>query len=396
VPDESYESLPRFCICKTAAFLFLLFMVEEGWTCPLRIIVLERKEEKMLSKTTLVDAMVSGHSHLREPREITEPLVRYLIEGGVDTILPMPNTDKGLTDTEKTMDYVKVVEGCVPPGDGPVKIIPCMMLTEKTYVHELQEAARVGIRDVKVYPLNRTTKSQNGVRHYGRLIRLVKVCAELGIRTHWHFEHPWMLFDNRDAEYMCLPIADMMLNETDAVIFWEHGSDARCIPFWKDLSKSRRFVVTLSAHHLATNEDATFGDVGATCKPPIKTRRDQRDLVLLVDENNPWVIAGPDDAAHPIGVKYVAGTRCACGAYTGPFLIALYAHALSHLFSTVEGISVFNNFVSRYPRKWFGLAEASRQVKLIHEQFKIPPIYNVGPWIVGPFWAGQTIDYTIG
>ena len=134
------------------------------------------------------------------------------------------------------------------------------------------------------------------------------------MRFHFHPEHPDLMVGNRDAEYLFLPIIDMVLNETEATVIWEHGTDARCIPFWEEWATSGRFFVTLTAHHLLSNEDAAFGDVRQVCKPPIKTEIDRRSLVELIGKNYSWVMAGPDDAPHDIGKKYPRTTACACGA----------------------------------------------------------------------------------
>ena len=49
-----------------------------------------------------VESMVSTHSHLRY-LEIAVGLAELLVEGGVDTVLPMPNVD-GHTDPEVVFD----------------------------------------------------------------------------------------------------------------------------------------------------------------------------------------------------------------------------------------------------------------------------------------------------
>ncbi len=182
------------------------------------------------------------------------------------------------------------------------------MVTEQTTMGEIDQCLEAGIVDAKIYPRFRTTKSENGVACYGKLLPLIKHGGKVGMKFHFHPEHPSPIFSNRDAEFAFLPIARIFLEETDAVIIWEHGTDARCIPHWKDMARSRRFFVTLTAHHLATNEDDTFGDVRATCKPPIKTEDDRQGLLQLVAEGYryQWVMAGADDAPHPMENKHVS------------------------------------------------------------------------------------------
>jgi dihydroorotase len=276
-----------------------------------------------------------------------------------------------------------------------MRFIPVVMLTEETTREELVKCKKVGINDGKMYPLLRTTKSGSGVKHYGRILPVVKWCGELDIKVHGHFEHPSLLFHNRDAEFACLPIARMFLEETEATIVWEHGTDARCIPHWEDMATSKRFFVTLTAHHLVTNEDEAFGDVRAVCKPPIKTENDRRALVVLIEKDYPWVMNGPDVAGHNESAKQVPLERCACGAYTAPFLLALYAHGLDHLLKTAEGIETFINFTSRNVRRLHNLPPASRQIKMVRQPLQIPLVYQIGSWKVMPFWAGRIIDWSI-
>jgi dihydroorotase len=87
--------------------------------------------------------------------------------------------------------------------------------------------------------------------------------------------------------------------------------------------------------------------------------------------------------------------KCACGAFTSPFLHPLYAHALSRLLKTERGRDVYVNFTSRNARKLHNLPPASKQFNLAEKEFKIPSYYVVGPWNVEPFWAGQTLDWSI-
>lgn len=344
----------------------------------------------------VVDALCNTHSHLREGDAVMMDLVDLAVEGGADTLLPMPNTDAGLLTARQVLDYQKkVLQHAIARGRPDFRTIPTVMINEATTKETIDECVDNGIVDGKVYPLDRTTKSHNGVRHYEKLLPLVKHCGKKGMKVHLHPEHPNMLFDNRDAEYAFLPVAEMFLDATDAVIIWEHGTDGRCIPFWKEWAKARRFYLTLTGHHLATDEDESFGDVRAVCKPPVKTRRDRLDLVRLVAENHSWVMAGLDDAPHDIKKKHTAMGRCACGAFTSPFGLQLYAHALEGVLQMANGVEIFNNFASRNARKSHGLPDASRRYRLVNKLFLIRNYYQVGEWTVESFWAGRGLNYSL-
>ena len=345
-----------------------------------------------MSNIVEVDALANVHWHGREG-QIVGSLIERAIEGGADVLGLMPNTDLGLTTADRV--FGNLFQTNLWGAAKNVRLLPFLMITETTSQKEIEKCLSKGYCDGKVYPRDRTTKSENGVRNYGRLLPIIKVCGELGMKVHLHPEHPSKTYDNREAENAFLAIVDIFLNETDAVIIWEHGTDARCIPHWENFAKGSRFYVTLTAHHLATNEDRVFGDVRAVCKPPIKTEADRKALVELVAKNYSWVMAGGDDAFHDQTRKHVDQGGCACGAYTSPFLLPLYAHALGNLLQEEKGIGVFVNFTSRNARKLHHLPDSSRTIKLLNECQQIPLHYQIEKQVAVPFWAGQFIDWKI-
>lgn len=355
--------------------------------------------ESSLTRLTMpqkvdVEDGVNTHSHIREGNEIVKTLVQNNAKGGFSVIGPQPNTNEGLTTAEQVIKYIDNVEELVR-GESTMRFIPFVMLTEATTEKQVMDCLNGGIVNGKMYPFMRTTKSQKGVKEWGKMLPVIKCCGRYGMKIHGHFEHPNMRYSDRDAEFICLPIVEMFLQETQADIYWEHGSDGRCVPYWIDFAKSGRFFLTLTAHHLATNEDKARRDVRAECKPTIKTEPDRVALVQLVSENRPWVMAGADDAPHPESCKHVHTGQCSCGDYTAPFLHPLYAHALEHLFLTPAGIETYINFTSRNARRIHNIRLASKRIILTRKPFHIPPSYAVGPWTIEPFWAGQTLNWSI-
>ncbi len=339
-----------------------------------------------------VESMANPHCHLREDPEVIRALMNLAHGAGVDMLGPMPNTQAGLTTGPLTLDYIESASALV---EG-LNLMSIGMVTENTTTDMIDDFIHCGVTNVKVYPLNRTTKSHNGVRDYSKLLKVIEYGANKGMTFHFHPEHPWMLFENRDAEFAFLPIIDMIFRNTGARIVWEHGTDARCIPYWKEMAKSGRFYVTLTPHHLATDESSSFGDVRSVCKPTIKTERDRSDLVELVFEDHPWVMAGADEAPQDVSTKHTDEGPCTCGAFTTPFVLQLYAHVLGELFETEEGCTTFRNFTSRNARVLHQLPAAKYEVELVRELFRIPLDYKVGPWTVLPFWAMKEIDWTLG
>jgi dihydroorotase len=340
--------------------------------------------------------IATPHTHLREDKKketVVGALVRHAIEGGAILLGPMPNTEDGLMNAHQVLAYHAPLPSYVLEGEQVV-FLKIVQITEKTTMADIDACVAAGIMDAKVYPKGRTTESHNGVSHYMRILDVVRYAGAKGMRVHFHPEHPSAQYDNRDGEFGFLPLMDIFVNETETVLIWEHGTDARCIPFWIEWAKTGRFYVTLTAHHLLANETNTYGDVGAACKPTYKRETDRIGLVELIGKNYVWVMAGADDAPHPTGKKHRIGP-CACGAYTAPFLLQLYAHALEHLFDQgKKGLEIFENFIHWNAEGLYGpLPEI--YAELTREPFTIPNAYQIGDWTVEPFWAGKKLKFTL-
>lgn len=342
-----------------------------------------------------IPAFRNVHSHLREGDAIMRDLIRFSYQGGADLLGPMPNTSAGLRTAKQVVDYINFAEELRCSTGHPMQFLPIGMLTESTTIAELDAFIKAGIRNLKVYPLDRTTKSESGVRDYNKIFDLVKYGGLHGMIFHFHPEHPLMLFENRDAEWAFISNIDTLLRQTNATIVWEHGTDARNIIFWKEFAKTGRFFVTLTAHHLLLNESNSFGDVRSVCKPSIKTEADRQGLLALVRENHLWVMAGADDAPHPSDKKHVTCGQCACGAFTTPYMLVLYAQALGDLLDTEDGIKTFVNFTNTNATRLHRLAPSTRMVKLVRQPQIIQPSFVVGEWNVESCMAGREIDWSL-
>ncbi|MDP3996292.1 MAG: hypothetical protein Q8P86_01185 [bacterium] len=358
------------------------------------------QDEVALPDSVAVEPLASAHDHFREgtteeDRRIQKDLLANAIEGGADTVGAMPNTLEGLKTVQEVASYIGNLRRLIPQGKS-LFIIPYVAITEDTTEWDINDCKTIGINDGKILPKYRTTNSDYGVVRYGKLLPVIKRCGEVGMRVHGHFEHPSPTYSNDDAEFACLPIVLTWLEETNAKIIWEHGTDGRCVPLWRNMAKSDRFFVTITPQHLLETADTVYGDVRAVCKPSYGDENDRAELVRLVGEDLPWVMAGPDVAPHDKKAKHPQKGRCSCGAYHAPYLLPLYAEALKHLFKTDEGRQTFVNFTSRNLRKLHKLPPASKEILLIRRPFVIPLEYKIGSWTVEPFRAGQTIGWSLG
>ena len=345
-----------------------------------------------------IDYLVDLHSHLREMVEdIMCDLLENTRRGGVEIVGGMPNTKKGLRTAYDVQEYRIYVETCIRKG-RPIRFVPYLMITEETMPEIIDECLKLGILDGKIYPYLRTTQSEYGVKHYARLIYIIRYCGTVGMRVHLHPEHPKLGFSHRDAEFAFLVIVYMFLEETEisrTEIWWEHGSTGKCIPHWKEMAKTGRFVVTLCAHHLASNEDDMRGDVSGVCNPSNKTEDDRLALCRLVEEDHDWVIGVSDSAFHNESAKYPEDGRCSCGAYTAPKLASIFAHALDPMLQKPVGVDIFTRFTSRNARKRCSFPQSQGTLKLVREPDQILTRYRVGNEQAVPFWGGRNLLWRI-
>jgi dihydroorotase len=344
-----------------------------------------------------VAKLIDPHVHLREGEGVIEALISHSVMGGAIVLGPMPNTLEGLKTAAQVTAYIENAKKLVP-GGADVKFIPIAMLTEDTTFEMIDEWVAAGILDAKVYPLKRTTNSEYGVEAYSKILKLVDYCGKVGVRVHLHPENPNMLFGNRDAEYQFIPIMEMLIQQAPETIFvWEHATDRRCIPFFKEWAKSGRFYVTITAHHLISNEDNSYGDVRAVCKPNPKEEADRLALITLISEKNRWVMAGTDTAFHDKTAKHTLAGKCACGAFTAPNALVMYAHALDHLFGRSSSSDVFDNFVLYNASDLYGLDLFKHKNDAVLEEgeWEVPDKYKVADKVALSFMAGEKLKWKI-
>jgi len=351
------------------------------------------------------------HYHVRQDlfgqKSLVHPLIDLSVEGGAIALGLMPNPKAGVHAPHDGLhtaeDVAAYVEHAAQANKaGLVQFIKIVLITERTTKADIDACVKAGIKDAKIYPLNRTTGSDIlGVRYFHELIPVLRHCGMEGMRVHIHPEHPLMGIPGRDAEYQFLSEMDTFIGateDTNTFFVWEHGTDARCIPHWKEWAKTGRFYVTITAHHLASDEDELFGDVRGVCKPAPKTRWDKDLLRALVLEGYSWIMAGTDSAPHDISAKQVGTGRCSCGAFTAPFALQLYAHVLLSERPSNKEIEIFRSFTCGNAERFYDFYDLDLNpsgFRLVRRQFVIPTYYDVGPWRVMPFGANQTLDWSL-
>ena len=94
----------------------------------------------VMMRSFYTDWLCNGHSHERESGEpdVMAALIKEAINGGADVLLPMPNTNAGLTTCDQVLSYIQVARSLVP-HNRIMSFIPTVMITEDTTDEELEK-----------------------------------------------------------------------------------------------------------------------------------------------------------------------------------------------------------------------------------------------------------------
>ncbi len=325
-----------------------------------RRVAISRSDSSVAVRTIQVPAMVNPRGHFGEG-STSKLLVLSSLQSGIRVIGVMPDAGSKFLTAEGVLKYEDSIcprvtdlrQGNAVIAHG-FKILSCLMITPVTSKKCIWSCVASGIRDGMIY-------YENENDHFDSLSSVVNHCSGAGMRVHVHPKHT-RLERNRDIGFWIL--VKKLLQETGATIVVD-GFHCAEMSEWKKMAQTGRFYVTLTARDLAKEAADRHG---------------RKNLIELVGENHPWVMAGIDDTPYTTTV---------------PFGFALYAHALDGLLENTEGVEIFANFTSGNAQHLFGLSQNSRRISLKRKAFTIPSLYEFGPLKLKSFWAKRKINWTL-
>ncbi|KAJ2513468.1 dihydroorotase [Coemansia sp. RSA 2049] len=336
------------------------------------------------------------HCHLRQGAmmETVTPMVE---QGGVRTVLAMPNLTPPLTTAQMAYDYGKVLQQIAPK----VKFILTLYLNPDLTPEEISKAAKMGITAVKMYPSGVTTNSDWGVVDLKMYYKTFHAMQENNMVLCLHGECP------SDAEKgICILNAEERFLDTlrelhkdfpRLRIVLEHATTKAAVECVKSLGET--VGCTITAHHLFITVDDWAGQPHHFCKPVAKFPDDRKALREVVMSGHHRFFLGSDSAPHPRKAKQ--GEKPAAGVFTTPILIPL----LATLFEKLGCLDKLEAFVSTYGREFYQLPAANSNtaegsITLVRTANSVPAAYNVagsdvdGDTVV-PFMSGQELAWQI-
>ncbi|KAJ2654230.1 dihydroorotase [Coemansia sp. RSA 1200] len=336
------------------------------------------------------------HCHLRQGAmmETVTPMVE---QGGVRTVLAMPNLTPPLTTAQMAYDYGKDLQQLAPK----VKFILTLYLNPDLTPEEINKAAKLGITAVKMYPSGVTTNSDWGVVDLKMYYKTFHAMQENNMVLCLHGECP------SDAEKgICILNAEERFLDTlrelhkdfpRLRIVLEHATTKAAVECVKSLGET--VGCTITAHHLFITVDDWAGQPHHFCKPVAKFPDDRKALREVVMSGHPRFFLGSDSAPHPRKAKQ--GEKPAAGVFTTPILIPL----LATLFEKLGCLDKLEAFVSTHGRGFYQLPAANSNtaegsITLVRTANGVPAAYNVagsdvdGDTVV-PFMSGQELAWQI-
>jgi len=332
------------------------------------------------------------HAHLR-----TGPMLAKVIEYSnvFGKVLAMGNLTPPIATTQDARRYRMEIYRNNPKFFPIISI----MLVNKTTTKMVLDAYMEGAKVLKLIPGGTSTGSDDGVTfpNLKKFYPVLKIAENLGMifSVHWELmfdKKTGNLIPERDREEAAIPnFADIVKQFPRLRIVAEHASTAAMVKFVED--GPANVAATITAHHIGPydiddviDRDKIF-DAYLYCKPILKSRYDIRAVLGAMLSGNPKFFFGSDSAPHPLEKKLAHPP--AAGIFS-PAFVSL-PHIWDNFHEYGKSASDFENFVSRFGSRFYGLRENDREIMLIREDWTVPDKYNG----IAPFMAGRKMHWKI-
>ena len=349
----------------------------------------------MSKKKIVIIKPFDAHLHLRVGEMAL--LVTPMSAKQFSDVIVMPN----LTPPVKTVEEAMIYRKRLVSYDKTCDYHMTLYLTESTTAEEVQKVSEhPNMIGLKLYPLNATTGSQDGISDIEKVYPLFEEMQRLGVPLLIHGEVIRQEISILDREKVFIEevLTDLVIKFPRLRITMEHITTKDAVDFVKS---TENVVATMTGHHLHINHNAIFTVDGMTginphnfCLPIAKLEEHRLALVEAATSGDPKFFAGTDSAPHTSACKI---SECGCaGCFTGLHAVELY----TTVFAEADKLDKLENFLSIYGRIHYGIeipdGENKRSKKTItinREEFKIPK--NLGENGLRPFKYGETLDYKV-
>lgn len=304
----------------------------------------------------------------------------------------MPNLKPPVRNAEEALAYRERILAARPPGSGFDPLMT-LYLTDHTTPEDIAEAARVGIRAVKLYPAGATTNSASAVTNLNALDRVLAALQEEDMLLLIHGEVTDSDIDIFDREKVFIDQRLIPITERfpGLKIVFEHITTRDAVEFVNGTTGS--IAATVTPQHLLLNRnDLLVGGIRPHnyCLPVLKRNTHQQALRDAVASGSPRFFLGTDSAPHEQADKE---TACGCaGCYSAWAALELY----TQIFEDLGALDKLEGFTSHHGPDFYGLPRNAGTVTLVRRPWTVPETIALpGGRPIVPFMAGETVRWQL-
>ena len=309
-----------------------------------------------------------------------------------DRAIVMPNLSPPVRNAADAESYKQRILAARPTGSN-FEPLMTLYLTDRTTVEDINEAAKAGIKAVKLYPAGATTNSDAAVTN---IDGLTDVFAALEVNNMLLLVHGEVtdshidIFD-REKEFIDQRMGPITQKYPTLKIVFEHITTKDAAEFV--LAADGNIGATITPQHLMLNRnDLLVGGIRPHnyCLPVLKRNIHQQALRDVVATGSDKFFLGTDSAPHEQAKKE---TACGCaGCYSAWAAIELY----TQVFDELGALDKLEGFASLHGPKFYDLPENTGTITLVRESWTLPEsitLPNGRPII--PFMAGSDVQWKL-
>ena len=306
--------------------------------------------------------------------------------------LVMPNLRPPVRTTAEALAYRDRIRA-VLPAETQFTPLMSLYLTDTTAPEEVERArARGGILGFKLYPAGATTHSDAGVTDIRRVDGVLERLQEAGLALQVHGELTDARIDvfDREARFIDTVLAPLAERFPRLRIVFEHITTRAAVEFV--LGARAGIAATVTPQHLLMNRNALFAGglrPHHYCLPVLKSEADREALCAAVRSGSPRLFLGTDSAPHERASKESA---CGCaGIFSAHAGLELYAEA----FEAIGALDRLEAFAAHHGADFYGLPRNAGQVRLVKQDWTVPPTYPFGEGTLVALRAGERIAWRV-
>lgn len=309
-----------------------------------------------------------------------------------DRAIVMPNLAPPVRNAADAESYKQRILAARPAGSN-FEPLMTLYLTDRTTVEDINEAAKAGIKAVKLYPAGATTNSDAAVTNIDGLTDVFAALEANNMLLLVHGEVTDSHIDifDREKEFIDQRMGPITQKYPTLKIVFEHITTKDAAEFV--LAADGNIGATITPQHLMLNRnDLLVGGIRPHnyCLPVLKRNIHQQALRDVVATGSDKFFLGTDSAPHEQANKE---TACGCaGCYSAWAAIELY----TQVFDELGALDKLEGFASLHGPKFYDLPENTGTITLVKESWTLPEsitLPNGRPII--PFMAGSDVQWKL-